>query len=138
VSAFLDRRRAPGELAVVCSPMITPVLEAHARDPAGWRTYKPRRDYHHYEGTAIIRPGEYLTDEGLEQLPGGRVWVVDIEGWGQVKDAVPIPTRWARKGEWRFPEIYSRPCEFIVREYKVEPRVANAAADPDCPGAGIR
>jgi hypothetical protein len=62
-----------GELAVVSSSMLTPVLEAHARDRVGWPTYKPRREYRHDEGTAVIRPGEYLTDEGLEALHGGRV-----------------------------------------------------------------
>src|SRR4051812_19243053 len=121
-SAFLDERRAPGEPAVVISPMMTPNFEAHSRNRAGWRTYKPSRDYHHYEGTAVIRPGEYITDEDLEALPGGRVWVLDIKGWSQVKSDVPVPTRWARKGEWRFPEIYSRPCEIIVREYEATPR----------------
>jgi hypothetical protein len=55
--------------------MLTPVLEGHSRDRAGWRTYKPRREYYHYEGTAIVRPGEYLMDEGLEALSGGRVAV---------------------------------------------------------------
>jgi hypothetical protein len=120
-STFLDGRRAPGELAVVSSPMLTPVLEGHSRDRAGWRTYKPRREYYHYEGTAVIRPEEYLTDEGLEALSGERVWVVDIEGWGQVKHSVPIPSGWVRKGEWRFPEIYSKPCAIIVREYETPP-----------------
>src|SRR5262249_18391699 len=59
-AAFLDAHRASGEPAVVCSPMLTPSLEGHARDRSGWRTYKPRREYPHYEGTAIIRPGEYI------------------------------------------------------------------------------
>src|SRR5262249_29910256 len=125
--------RASGEPAVVCSPMLTPSLEGHARDRSGWRTYKPRREYPHYEGTAIIRPGEYITDQDLESLPDGRVWGVAVERWEKGTHVVPVPSRWALAGEWRFPEIYGDGCEIIVREYESSPTAARqerVATDP--------
>ncbi|AGA28607.1 glycosyltransferase family 39 protein [Singulisphaera acidiphila] len=116
-SAFLDDRRSSGELAVVCSPMLTPSMEGHARNRAGWRTFKTG-GYSHYHGTAVVRPGEYVTGDELEGLPSFRFWAVDIDRWDKGTRKVPPPSGWSEVGSWRFPEIYGDDCEIIVREYR--------------------
>ena len=121
-AAFLDGRRAPGEPVVVCSLMLTPCLQGHARLRQGWHTYFPPEGYRHYEGTAVAHPGEFLTEGDLRRLSGGRVWVVDVERWEKEAHAVPIPSAWANEGEWRFPEIYGDGCEIIVRVFMAPPR----------------
>ena len=121
-AAFLDGRRAPGEPVVVCSLMLTPCLQGHARLRQGWHTYLPPEGYRHYEGTAVAGPGEFLTEGELRRLSGGRVWVVDVERWEKTAPAVPIPSAWANEGTWRFPEIYGDGCEIIVREFVAPPR----------------
>lgn len=116
-SAFLDDRRNSGELAVVCSPMLTPSMEGHAKNRAGWRTFKTG-DYSHYNGTAVVRPGEYVTGDELEGLPSFRFWAVDIDRWDKGTRKVHPPSGWSEVGSWRFPEIYGDDCEIIVREYR--------------------
>jgi uncharacterized membrane protein len=121
-AAFLDGRRAPGQPVVVCSLMLTPCLEGHARLRQDWHTYLPPEGYRHYEGTAVARPDEFLTEADLRRLPGGRVWAVDVERWEKQAHDVPIPSAWTKEGEWRFPEIYGDGCEIIVREFMAPPR----------------
>jgi hypothetical protein len=128
---WLDRQRAVGEPVVVCSLMLTPCLQGHARLRQGWYTYLPPEGYRHYEGTAVARPDEYLTEEDLERWCGGRVWVVDVERWEKKAQAVPIPSAWAKGGEWRFPEIYGDGCEIIVRVFMAPPRAAPPCNEPE-------
>ena len=115
-AAWLDAERQPGEPVVVCSPMLTPSMEGHSRNREGWRTFF-RDGYLHFHGTAIVRPGEYVTSEGLDRLPGLRFWAVDVERWDKGDHAVPQPLGWARGREKRFREIYGEGCEIKIREY---------------------
>jgi hypothetical protein len=125
-ATFLDSRRDPRGPVVVCSLMLTPYLEGHARLKHGWHSYLPPEGYRHYEGTAVARPDEFLTERDLKSLSGGRVWVVDVEHWEKQAHAVPIPSSWTTEGEWQFPEIYGEGCEIIVRAF-MAPRVGQPA-----------
>jgi len=120
-AVFLDERRAPGETSVVCSPMLTPSVEGHARNRDGWRTFKSN-DYVHYQGMAAVRDGEYITSDEMKSLNSPRLWVVDISRWEKGSVNARVPGEWVRAGEWRFPEIYGDGCEIIVREYLPGPR----------------
>jgi mannosyltransferase len=128
-AAFLDSRRAPGELVVVCSLMLTPCLEGHARHAEGWHTYLPPEGYRHYEGTAVARTGELVSEGDLRRLSGVRVWVVDVERWEKKAPTVPVLSTWAKIGEWRFSEVYGDGCEIIVRAYATPPQSERAGVD---------
>ena len=116
-SRFLDQRRGSTELAVSCSPMLTPSLEGHSGRDVGWRTYRPQVGYPHYQGTAVVRPDEYVTESELADIRADRIWVIDAERWEKGTYIVPMPADWVPRGEWRFPEIYGDGCEIVVREY---------------------
>jgi hypothetical protein len=133
-AAWIDERRSPEEPVVVCSLMLTPCLEGHARIGQGWHTYLPPEGYRHYEGTAVARPDEFLTEADLRRLSAGRVWVVDVERWEKPAHAVPIPPDWAKEGEWRFPELYGDGCEIIVRAFRL-PGQQRTSYEPDAPAS---
>lgn len=115
-AAFLDSLRRPGEQVVVCSAMLTPTMEGHSRSREGWRTFV-WGEYPHFQGTAVIRPGEYITLEELEGLRDARVWVIDTDRWNMGTYTIPMPSNWVRARQWSFPEIYGDGCKILVCEY---------------------
>ncbi|MCI0683391.1 MAG: glycosyltransferase family 39 protein [Gemmataceae bacterium] len=115
---WIAENRQPGELAVVCNPMVYLPLIFHAGDDGAWRVYHDGRGVLHYEGASVLAPREMFTADDWSRMEARRVWVVDIAegGWGT--RSVPAPPGWEMTEEKRFPEALRVQGVTIVRLYE--------------------
>jgi hypothetical protein len=112
--AFIDSERRSGEIVVSACPMLTPTLEGHSRSRWGWRTLRRSFDYPHYQGTPVIRPGEYITADELDRLDASRVWVVEEKNWSWGSWPLSIPVHWKPGPSESFADIYGRENTVVV------------------------
>jgi hypothetical protein len=97
--------------------MLTPTIEGHSRARWGWRTLRRGFDYPHYQGTAVIRLGEYITANELETLDASRIWVVEEENWTWGRWPMSIPDHWKTGPSKSFADIYGRDNTVVVHQF---------------------
>ena len=116
--AAIAAARKPGEPVVAASPLLYYSLLYYAGNEAGWRLYNDGPELLHYQGVAVVRPGEITAAEELRAVPAGRVWVVDMAGgyWGH--HTVPVPADWVEVSRQEFPEVYWLQGSIYVVEYR--------------------
>jgi hypothetical protein len=124
-TAHIDSKRRPGEPVIVSSPLYFLSLLYHTADRQDWYVLSHDHGLIHFEGAAVIAPGETIQEAKLDALQAKRVWAVDMTGgiWGD--RAVPIRSGWNRRSELRFPEVYDLQGRLIVVEYEIDSGSAN-------------
>jgi hypothetical protein len=121
VAEYIEDERHPDEPVIVCDLMYFHPLRYHAGDAPGWYMFadgpNPKEDARKAMGAEHV-----IRREGLEEITGGRVWVVNTTGEDGFVNKVPVPKRWRFKGEKRIADRYgtgNRQLEVI--EYEVPP-----------------
>ena len=115
--AYLDRVRQPGDLVIVSSPFLLPIVQQYAVN--GERIFVQYDGDHRRDilGGPPLLQSECMRSSTLTSLEEPRVWTVDASGlFGRVF-FIELPDEYRLISEKRFPERYSHPKDVLIREY---------------------
>ncbi|MBS0201418.1 MAG: glycosyltransferase family 39 protein [Planctomycetes bacterium] len=114
--AYLDEVRKPGEPVLVGNPMVQINVAAYVgdRDTVYVLSDNPRFPY--FQGTAVMRDTEYLSNEAVSSFATDRIWLIETKNWTGGSIAVSLPSPWVDIREESFYDWHSRNCEIIVKE----------------------
>jgi len=113
--AYLDQHRSAEEPVIVVNPMLFTSIVAYTQQRSGIQTYGTRQSYPFYQGTAVMRDDEFLSQEAMEDVKSRRLWTFDADQWFGGTWNVRVPSGWKEVGRSRFPEFNA---EFVVRCYE--------------------
>ena len=77
----------------------------------------------HYEGGAVIAPGDLIDRVGLQAITSDRVWVIDMDGGGWGSRRVDVPSNWRLVQRKAVREAYGVQGTMLIQEYRQEPLV---------------
>jgi hypothetical protein len=118
-AAYIDARRAPGEPAIACSPLLMFPTKFHSCNREGWHVYSDRREIPYYAGGSLITDGDIFYEADMDAVRAKRAWVITTSGnWARW--ALYIPPKWVRTAEQRFEEVYSFQNDVVVICYFTE------------------
>lgn len=115
-TARIDAVRKPGELLLVCNPMLYTSVLPYIRNRTGIVVYRAGGGFPYFQGTAVLRDNEYFSPEQLDAANPRYVWTLDADR-SRSLGKVRLPRDWVPVDEVHFREWY---CEMILRLYTRE------------------
>lgn len=136
--AYLADVRREDEPVLVCNPLLQVTAAAHAAPKGGWpsqavpnigaakrangsivQVLSPHQSFPYFQGSPVMRSGEYLLPEALDESPARRLWAIDAVDWIAPEWTLRMPQSWARVSQAEFPEwAAAESCRIFVRCYE--------------------
>ncbi|HVC92229.1 MAG TPA: glycosyltransferase family 39 protein [Pirellulales bacterium] len=111
-ATHITASRRVGEPVVVSSPWFYLPIRYHLGRDVDCRLLGSGLELAHYQGTAALTEGDFISGDELAELASERLWVV-----GALHDR---PARWQKESEAAFYEGYGIPGSIVVVEYRTE------------------
>jgi len=116
---YVESRRQPGEPVVVCHHLYYLPLLYHAKSAPGWYLFGRSPDTHD-DAWVAFSTQNVMRQHDLDDITGGRVWVVNTTSKGGATQKVIVPKRWKLKGQRDFADRYTTgERDLQVLEYEV-------------------
>tara|TARA_R110002111_G_scaffold229327_4_gene290567 strand:+ start:2951 stop:4558 length:1608 start_codon:yes stop_codon:yes gene_type:complete len=112
--AHFEKAHGPKEILICCNPMLYTSADAYARNRNAIFVSGSADRYPYYQGTAVIRDGEYFAPSQSLDDSVQAVWTLDAQRWFNHSWSVDMPAGWKKAGEMKFPEFYA---DLILRLY---------------------
>ncbi|HAH47920.1 glycosyltransferase family 39 protein [Gimesia sp.] len=112
--ARFEKTRGPKEILICCNPMLYTSADAYATNRNSIFVSGSADRYPYYQGTAVIRDGEYFSATQSLDDSVQAVWTLDAQRWFNHSWSVDMPAGWNKTGEMKFPEFYA---DLILRLY---------------------
>ncbi len=122
--ARFDALQRPGELLLVCNPMLYTSVWAWTRDRTACFAEGAHNGYPYFQGTAVMKEEEYLEADTLTASDRHWVWTLDADRWFGHPWTTLLPPQWKCIAETRYREHYA---DLVLRLYE-RPASANPAA----------
>ncbi len=98
--ARLDAARGQDPL-IVCNPMFYTSVLTYIHDRTEVYNFRPPHGFPLYQGTPVMREGDYVDSEWIRTTRHDYIWTLDTdESYGRV----PVPSDWKLLGEERYQE----------------------------------
>ncbi|HEX7377704.1 MAG TPA: glycosyltransferase family 39 protein [Pirellulales bacterium] len=128
--AYLREVHRAGEPIVVANPMLQIAAAAYATPQEQVRILSRSKSFPFYQGTAVLRDGDFITPAELDGGTSRTLWVVDALYWTVGTYRVDLPDAWADVAEERFPEWANAKSEIVVRRCVRRPSPSTALRRP--------
>jgi uncharacterized membrane protein len=116
-SAYLNKEFEPNEKIFAGSSFVYFTFKYYNQTNTNPRLYAPGY-MPHYSGTALLSPGDIITDFSKETKKDDIVWMINTTGFGNYQPTVP--DNWVKEDEQGFQDAYPYLGWIIISRYKVK------------------
>lgn len=116
--AYILQHRREEEPVLVLHPCIYFSARYYVDGRAPVQMYVPPDRLTHYTGGPVVRDDDFFPLEGIDQIAGKRVWVLDTDGFAPGNPGMLIPAGWSPRVSESFREVYQFQGSINVTAYE--------------------
>ena len=116
-SAYLNKEFKPNEKIFAGSSFVYFTFKYYNQTNTNPLLYAPGF-MPHYSGTALLSPGDIISDFNKETKKDDTVWMINTTGFGNYQPTVPDD--WVKEDEKGFQDAYPHLGWIVISKYKVK------------------